>query len=172
MNKTLLIFLLLVAAGLVGYFVVFPQYQDFEAKKTASLLAKKELDDNKIYKDQLKNLLDELHKYDDKLAIIDSALPSEASFPAVADFIQTAAKENKMELSKIGTISSVESKEYSRMKENSLSVTVMGYYPDFKNFLTAVENSSRMLNVESISFSYSTTNLWFTFDLLIKFYSY
>ena len=60
----------------------------------------------------------------------------------------------------------------AKLKETQIKLQLVGSYPSLKSFLSDLEKSSRIIEVDSLSFATPEEIGPFTFDLVIKVYSY
>jgi len=162
-----------------GYYLWWPQYQHFQDLRSGLAEKKAQLEQAEEYLSELKTLSNKLAGYKDELAKVDSALPLEPSIPALFNFIQKTSSENGLILKKINLAESSLEKipEEERIQRISFSITVSGSYSAFKNFLSAIYKNARMIEVNSVDFSSSTTSEeggtgLFTFDLNLKTHCY
>ena len=164
----------LILLGVGGYFFWWPEYQEF--KQQGILLEEKTrgLEEKNNYYSKLESISNELNNYKDELDKINSALPAEASLPILFDFIQRTSAENGLILSDISlsgkAISSSKSSGETGIENISLSVSLLGSYPAFKNFLTAIYKNSRLIKASSIGFSSPTEEDFFDFSVSLETY--
>lgn len=105
----------------------------------------------------LSSMLQQIQTHQDALAKIDSALPASPSLASITHFISQAAQKSNL------TIRSVQfSKEASQQTQSSSAsqvknigfiVNATGSYQGLKEFLSALETSARLFDVDAISFS-------------------
>jgi Tfp pilus assembly protein PilO len=155
---------------LIILFLVFPQYQNLSSLKERVADFETALKNQEDYFQRLKKTASDLERYKDSLLKIDSALPSNPSLPELFNFIQKLCSQSGLALSKIGSISTTPLPQ-GQLKETRTEITVSGSYSDFKNFLSALEKSARLIEVENISFA-SQEKDPLAFSLKIKIYSY
>jgi len=121
----------------------------------------------------IKEAKQEIEKHQEELIKIISALPSDAevSLLTLFRFLEITSGETGLILTEIGpfTISPVLEKE---IKKTQFNFQVVGSYSSLLAFLSRLEKSSRIIVVESISFSTPERGILFTFDIGIKVYSY
>jgi Tfp pilus assembly protein PilO len=153
MYRPIIIAIFLYAALALAIGLIFPKYKEFSLVQKKIEEVKTELQ----YRDNYFNLLGEisqkLNEYPEELSKIDSALPSEPFPLDVFNFIGTASPQNGLALRsvRLGEISS--SKVISKVREMKLSFTVTGSFPSFRNFLSVLESSARLIQIENISFN-------------------
>ena len=143
-----------------------PKYQAFKNLQLNIKAKEAELQSKQEYFSQIKEISKQLEEYTDSFNKISSALPETPSLPSLFNFLQLSASQTGLVLGEIilGGVS-----------EGEIRVTckLIGDYPSFKNFLLALENSARMIEVEEISFkSPEKPTESFTFVVQIKTYSY
>jgi Tfp pilus assembly protein PilO len=156
---------------ILGVFLIWPKYQELEALKLKIFQKQLEFQSQEEYLTDLKNASQELEKYQESLSKIDSALPEDASLPALFDFFQKASSQSGLVLGNFGSVT-ISPKEESTLKEIRLALSLSGSYSALKDFLSILENSARMVEVENISFSSPSEKEPFFFKLGIKVYSY
>ena len=149
------------------------QYQDLSIIKKELDVANTRLE----YKDQevahLEDLSKELDKYEDQLKVIDQALSWKPSVPSLFDFIQRTASENGVVLQNITSEGVIEGT--GNMREIQVDLSVIGLYPQFKSFLSALHKSNRLIEVENVSFAssfFSPEGGLLSFSLTIKTHFY
>lgn len=168
--------ILLVALGIA---VVFPKYQNLNLLQLKVKEKETELQSEKEYFSNLSEISEKLKKYEESLSKINSALAAEPDLPSLFNFLQTAASQNGLVLKKIApTLPSplkeelIEEGWSPKIQETGINLTVAGSYSSFKNFLSTLEKTARMIELESISFSASEEAGPIDFNLRIKVYSY
>ncbi len=157
-------------AILIVLFLVFPQYQNLSSLKQRVVDFEIALRNQENYFQKLKEINNELEKYRDSLLKIDSALPPRPSLPELFNFIQKLCSQTEMALLNIGSISTTPIPQ-TQLKETRIEITIKGSYSGFKNFLSGLEKSARLIEVENISFSTKEKEP-FDFNLKVKIYSY
>lgn len=150
-------------------FLVFPKYQTLNVLKKEILEKEEEFRSQEKYFETLQKTSEELKKYEDSLSKVDAALPKNPSLPELLNFIQKASSQSGLSLKGISPAAT--SPFGGKIKETRINFLLVGNYPDFKNFLSILEKSARLIDVENISFS-SPKEGPFNFAITIKFYSY
>jgi len=173
MNKLYITALSLVLAVILMVVLLWPKYQDLQ-ELTAFLEQKEtELQLKKDYFSQLRETSRKLEEYGENLSKINSALPEDPSLPSLFDYIQQTASQTGLLLEKIELRGIKPAKKNSKIREIHLNFILSGLYPDFKNFLSALEKSARLIQVQKIMFS-TPQDLEepFSFKVGIKTYAY
>ena len=165
--STTIIFLIdLVILGVL----VFPKYQKFQELQSKIKINETDLKNNEEYLTSLNEIYSKAEGMKSQLAKIDSALPSELFLPSFLDFLQKTVSENGLILTNVSLSETLSLKTTERIKETSLSLSVSGSYSAFKNFLSGLEKSARLIEIPNISFSSLKESP--VFDLTIKIHSY
>ncbi len=180
-KQIILIILVCLFALLVlgGYFVCWPKYQEFKVKKSEIETKDEDIRLKEEYLSNLETLSEKLLTYSEQLSKIDSAFPVNSSSAVIFNFFQKTSSQNGLILTEVDMSETQESlaQESSgeRIQKMSFSISVSGSYSAFKNFLSAVYRNSRLIEVNSISFSYSEQKkdlFGFNLNLETQFYAY
>lgn len=150
-------------------FLIFPKYQNLNSLKKEIFEKEDELSSQEKYFETLRETSEELKKYEDSLSKVDTALPKNPSLPELLNFIQKTSSQSGLSLK--GISPAVTSPLEGEIKETRINFLLVGSYSDFKNFLSILEKSARLIDIENFSFS-SPKEGQFNFNLAIKVYSY
>jgi len=173
MTKPIIIAICLILTLAFGLGLIWPQYKTLKATQLQIETKNTELQSKKAYFEDLAKISEELKKYPEELAKIDSALSTDISLPSIFNFFEKKASESGLVLKQVGSVSITPKKENSGLKEYRSTISLSGSYTALKNFLLNLEKSARIFETEKISFSSPTKKeTTFSFDLVIKFYSY
>ena len=151
-------------------FLIFPNYQNLTFLKKEISEKEIELSSQEKYFQDLQNISQELKKHETAISKIDSALPNSPSLPELLNFIQVKASQSGLALKGVSPATIIPAGEKG-LKEIRVNFILIGNYSDFKNFLSILEKSARLIEIENVSFS-SPEEGPFTFNLTIKVYSY
>jgi len=178
---------LLLTSFLIINFLVVPQYQNWQTVSQRVGELEKEAQTQKEYFQQIQEIAENLKRYSSNLAKIEMALPQKPSLPQLFYFIQKVSSQVGLSLQKIGKIETKEVPK-EKIKETSVEIILVGDYSALKNFLSEIEKSARLIEIENISFAFSpkeetkkeeekkkekeTENPIFNFDLKIKVHHY
>ena len=173
-NKNYITLPSLILAVILVAIYVWPKYQDLQAIRLISQQKEEELQNKKDYYEEIKKTLQELQAHQEALARINSALPDELSPPSLFDYSQKTAGGTGLSLKEIFLGEAVSSDKGPGIKEINFSIDLSGrYHPDFKRFLSNIENSARLFKIESVSFSSpGETEETFSFQIKLKAYGY
>ena len=163
-RNSLVIFLLLLGGIAVAiYFLWWPKYQEFGANVRVVENKGIEIENKKNYLSDIQAKINILSDYEEDMAKINSAIPIyDFSEISLFSYAQKTASENGLVLENLSfsspdqTVSGGDQLEGNiRWKLSSLSfnVSLLGSYSSLKNFLSAVYLNSRVIEVNSISFS-------------------
>lgn len=183
MSRLILIIIFLSLALSITLFLIWPQYQELRSLEAEIEGKRTEFQYLEEYFSKLEQLSQKLKEYEVQLAIIDSALPSDSSLTLLSlmDFLQEVSSQNGLIFQEFGASSMIssraagktvdfpQSETTSNIEEIHLGFEVSGSYSALKNFLNTLEESAKIIEVESISFEGEEP---FSFGLKIKTYSY
>jgi len=157
---------------ILGIVFLWPRYQDLKELQESISQKETEIQQHDQYFSRLSQIKEKIREYDEELAKINSALPEDSSLPSIFDFLQKASSQSGLILKEISSFNISSSKSYTNLKEIQFSFQVAGPYSSFKNFLSILENSARLIEIENISFSSPNEGELFNFYLGVKVYSY
>ena len=164
-----LIIAFIAATAAIGFFLVWPEYQQLMLLQPDIERAKTELQEGERYFAEIENLHKELDKYKVEISIIDTILPEKVYIPHLYDFFQKTCSRNGLIMD--GISHSVGSLEGLETKEINLNLAVIGDYEDFRSFLSSLESSVRFFGVKSLSFSSPGEGESFSFNLTVNTFS-
>ncbi|PIS34822.1 MAG: hypothetical protein COT37_00610 [Parcubacteria group bacterium CG08_land_8_20_14_0_20_43_9] len=143
----------LIISLLLGVFLVWPKYRDFSEVRNQLSQKRLQLENQNKYIQSLKVADKEMAERAELVAKVNSALPIGPDAPSLLGFLQDASVSSGISLNGISweDVSSRDDKE--RIKKHFFSAELSGSYFAFKNFLFAVETSSRLINVRQMNFT-------------------
>ena len=165
---------ILIAASLsllLIFTLVFPKYRALNYLKKEILGKEAELHSQEEHLQHLLGVSKEIQEREESISKIDSAIPKEASLPELLNFFQKTASQSGLILEEVSPVV-VRSGEEEIIKTTIVNIVLKGYYFDFKNFLSIVEKSARLIEVDNIYFSSDKLEELFTFELSTRVYSY
>ena len=178
-SRPLAILLGLFLALLLAIGFSLPKYQNLKLLQSKVKEKETELQTERKYFSEVGEAKEKLKNFEQEISKINSALPPEPGLPSLGNFLQIAASQNGLVLKKIMPSPAISLKEEfikkgfsPEIKETGVNLTVSGDYPSFKNFLSNLEKTARMIEIESISFSSPEEETAIDFNLRIKIYSY
>ena len=175
MPRIITIFVCLLITFILIITLVLPKKEalDSSQKRVEEKMA--EIQGKEEYFANLRLLSAKLKNYQTQLLKIDSALPEDPGLPTLFDFLQKSASQSGLVLTSVklsALPTPVVLEEKPEFQETKIDLTLSGSYPAFKNFLSVLEKSARVIALESLTFSTKPKEEAFKFDLKIKAYSY
>lgn len=148
----IVIFFLVILTG--GSLLIWPKHQESNVLQKAIKVKKEEIRQTEDYFKRLieiKNFLET--DYKDALLKVEASLPSSTPdpMPSLLKFLQESAGQSGLILKSIGP--SVEDSGHQDIKALKISLDLGGSYISFKNYMSTLENSSRLIETENFSFS-------------------
>jgi len=179
-NIMIIIAICSIGGIIFGGNILLPKYQDFQDLNKEIKGKERVLQYKEEYYRNLQAVETDIRKYEPELAKIDIALPDDPSIPSLFDFLQRSCSQSGLVINSMGSFSIAASSRYTGLQDVSLSLGVSGPYESLKNLLNVLEKTSRLMDVESISFSpladeqgsKSQSKDLFGYQLAIKVYSY
>ena len=170
MNRLLITFLCFAVVIGVGMFLVMPEYQEYRGLAVNINDQKADLQYYRDYSAELRKIEAKLESYQETISKIEDFLPTEFSIPLFYANIQNMSSQSGMILTNIQEDGIQEKEE---IKERFYNLTVVGDFSSFKNFLSDLEKSAKLIEVEHFSLSADMVEEeGGGFSLKIKTYSY
>jgi Tfp pilus assembly protein PilO len=119
------------------------------------------------YFQKVREVYEKLKNYQEEISKIDSALPKDPSIPSLFDFLQRTSSQSGLLLENLA-LSGM--KEEGKIKKWTINLSLKGDYTSFKNFISTIEKSARLIKVEKILISSEGELL--SFSLAISVFSY
>ena len=164
MSKTTYSILMLILAGLIGLFLSWPKYEDYKEKKKEVFFKQKELELQKNYQQKLLSDFEKLKRYSTQIEKV------KLTFKPISllSFLQYLKELSQKE--------GVGLKGYNfsfqkGKKEIFYDLTISTpYFDRFLSFLSALENSLQVIDIEKVSFSVSKQGEFQDFHIRLKLY--
>jgi Tfp pilus assembly protein PilO len=157
----------ILASILIFFLFISPKRSSLSHLNSEISQKEVELQSSEEYFKKIRETFEELKNYQDEISKIDSALPDDPSLPSLFDFLQKTASQSGLLLENVGSVSV---KEEERPKKWTTSLKLKGDYPSFKNFISTIEKSARLIKVEKVSISTEKESI--SFNLTISVFSY
>jgi len=152
MPKILITFILVLIVAGIGLGFIWPKYQELMGLYAQISARRTELEGVKEYYTDLEKSAAELKNYESALAKIDTALPYDPSIASLLFYINRTLSENGMVLKSVNAFQTTEPAEGENIRTTTISFSVMGEYESLKNFISVMEKSSRIIEVDTINF--------------------
>jgi Tfp pilus assembly protein PilO len=167
----IVIIISLVITFVLGILFLWPKFQEMEQLNQKINSKQEELQYNEQYFNELESIKEKLGENETEVSKIDSALPDEKSLPSLFDLIQRISSQTGLIFKTLSPFAASYSEDIPEIQEIRFSIVLSGSYSSFKSFLSSLETSARMIEVENISFA-SEGEEPFNFNLKLKVYSY
>ncbi len=160
---------MLVITLVLGFFLVWPKFQDFRQLQAELEQKEVELNSKTDYYSEIRKIQGRLEEYQDSLSRIENAVSKSYSLSVIFNYLQVLSGQTGLVLEDL-TFGGVSGQG---LKEISFNLKVSGSYSSFKSFLSALENSARLFNVKGIRLSFPEKGeKSFSFDITVATYSY
>ncbi len=173
-NYPLYIIVALAASLAVTFLLVLPKNDSLTALNKQILEKQVELTSEENYVAKLKETYAAVTAKKDALDKVDSALPTKHSLPELLNFFQKAAAQSGLLLEEVIPAASDKA---DNIREFNTSLILKGSYSSFKEFISLLETSARLIDANSIKFSRAqkiggTGENIFEFELNTRVHSY
>jgi len=170
-NYSFYIIIALSLSLLLIFGLVLPRYRDWDSLNQEIFKREIELRSQENYFQEIQRISGKLKENQDSLSKIESALPEDSFLPQVLNFFQKAASQSGTSLKHIVPVF-VALERGQNIRTTKVNLVLGGDYYSFKDFLSLVEKSARLIEVENIYFSYPKEGGPFIFNISTKTYSY
>lgn len=162
---------MLLTSLVIGGTLVYPNYQDLTELKVDINLKQSELVNKTRRVSELARLKEQLDRHTIELERIDAAIPQDAEIPTLFNFIQNISATSGLVLRFISAAETEGRFENSDLVVVSISISVTGSYDALKEYISQIEKSPRILEIQSVAFS-SLLSEDEQFDFTISFNAY
>ena len=144
-------FILFFSALAIGFLVLWPLYGDI----AAAILLREQNQDNltqrKKLTENLERLISQYNERERDIASLNKAIPNGQNIPELLVNLEAIASENGLIFENVNF--KPKDLKAPGIKTLTMDINVKGSYPDFLNYLKALEKSLRIFDVTSVSFS-------------------
>jgi Tfp pilus assembly protein PilO len=152
-QKTIISIVCFIAIVGLVIFLVYPKYQDLVVSRKQLDQKNQELGLQQDYFSKINAAMEKLNSYQDRLEKINSALPEQAFLPELYNYFQKITSENGLILGSLDIGKAENSSTIVGAQDIAVSISAAGSYSSFKNFLSAIYKSARLIELETISFA-------------------
>lgn len=180
-KRPIIIILITVATLLLIFLLVSPKYKEFKDSQIKLSALETEYNSKYAYFAEITDIYNKLQLRKESLAKVDDALPATPKFSNLVYFTQKKASENGLVIKDLVFTKVSSPASGSKVREIVFSVNLLGSYDSLKSFIRALEKSSNLIEITSISFGSqssiaaspsSTTSSVYQFSLDLKTHSY
>lgn len=157
--------------ALGSFFLIWPKYQEFGMLEQEILEKKSELESQDEYFKDLELLSVELEKRQEFLLKIDAAITEKRSLPELLNFLQKTASQSRTVIRALAP-SFIGLDLEKGVNVTRLNIQLDGSYVGLKEFISNIEKSARLIEVNNITFSYPEDEELFSFNINMTIYSY
>ena len=178
MNRNIIILACVCITIAVAVGLVWPKYQEYQFNLQEVKRIDSEISNIQTRTQNINDVMAQIESQRENFSKAEAAVPSDPSIPSMFIFLQQAADSSGIILKDIQMSGSAEgsSKSETAKKqeatENFLSLSLSGSYASFKNFLSVLENSARLIDDTRVSFNSSKDSQIFSFGVTLKVHSY
>jgi Tfp pilus assembly protein PilO len=159
--------LFLLTSIFLFFFFTYPKQKSLSSLNKKLSETKYEFETLDKYFDEINKNSKKLKDYNEEILKIDSALPDDPSFPTIFNFFQKYSSQTGLLLEGISSPTFVEQENLKRWTTN---LKLSGSYSSLKNFISILETSSRIIEIDKISLSAGKESL--SINLTLSFFSY
>ncbi|MBU3918579.1 type 4a pilus biogenesis protein PilO [Patescibacteria group bacterium] len=144
----------LVISIIIGAIFLYPKYQKFSQLQNQITEKEEELASQQNYLKILGQINEKVKERQDLIDKVTSAIPDEPDIPSFLNFLKQEAVNTGVGLEQVSWSKQVYPKDEKKQTNDYLvNLDVSGSYFAFRNFLFALENNARLIEVLSADFS-------------------
>lgn len=156
MTKLLLTIVFIVGSLVGGFYVVYPNYTEYQIKIKEGEILYEELENMMVYVTELKEIEKKIAENEGDLAKIRSAFPEDHDAPSFFLYLKEKVEEHNLESgSGLGGFSvkdyATNNTQHGRIKEILFSLEISGNYENVKGFFKDIEKLIRIISINDIS---------------------
>lgn len=179
--STIMIIIAVCSIGgiIFGGYLLVPKFQEFQAQNDLLESKRNELKYREEYFLKLQAVETQIKEYKPEIEKISVALPNDPSLPSLFDYLQRTCSQSGLVVNDMGNFTVSNSSKHAGLKEISIKIGVSGPYESLKAFISVLEKSSRLIDVEGVSFGVLDSQEQggrsldiFPFSISLKVYSY
>lgn len=148
--------------GAVG--VVAPAIKDVLDMNKSIELHENKIKVNERYIDKIEGLINKREEYASEIEKVKNILPDNPEISALFSFLEDTARSKKMRIENLGNFKSIKKEEEDFFKEVNFNFILEGSYEMFKEFITEVEKSERLVEINKIEIEEAGVSNIFTIN--------
>jgi len=154
-----------ISISLLMYFLfISPKFQSLSILNSELSQKKIEFESLGDYFREVMEISERLKNYQDSISKIDFALPEDPKIFSLFNFLQKISSQSGLLVEEIDSISS---EQQGDLKKWTSTFQFKGDYPSFKNFISSLEKSSRLIKVEKITMKSGEKGLSFSITISV-----
>ncbi|MDD3608018.1 MAG: type 4a pilus biogenesis protein PilO [Candidatus Moranbacteria bacterium] len=151
-DKPIIIILTIFIILLLIFFLVAPEYRKFKDLQSDLGIKKAEYNAEYEYYSQITQNYYNIQSNSEKIEKIDIALPSDPALANLFYYVQDQSLKNGLILKSMFLTKAPSVSEEENIKDIGFSLSLLGNYKALESFLSSLEKSSRMFEINGISF--------------------
>jgi Tfp pilus assembly protein PilO len=157
-DKPIAIFIILIVIVILTTFLIIPKEKELKNLQKTTAEKQAELEAKSEYFFKVENLWEDLNRREEQLKKIDTIIPDKIDLSSLVYFLERSASQSGVVLESISlkNFSFLQGETKMKIRTSYFNIRIVGTYPAFKNFLSILENSARLIEVENISFGKKT----------------
>ncbi len=160
MNKPAVIIIFLILIVIMLFLFAIPKYQEYRGLQSTMMAKQAQYSGESIYFARVSDILSGLQSRQEALGKIQNALPDGFTLGPLMDFLQKKGSENAISITSVVfaqasplALPETPAITAGQAQDVLFTVNAAGSYQGLKNFLFAMDNSARLFEMDSVSFS-------------------
>lgn len=152
-NKPISAIIILLVILILYFLFIMPEYRKISDLQNNLAQKQIEYDGKSVYYSKIAELIKNIESKPDSLEKINSALSSDYYLSSLVYFFQKKGAENGLKVNSIALSQISAPATDNNIKDITFSIRLSGTYESLKKFLSSLDKSARLFEVNSISFS-------------------
>jgi len=149
--RSILAIIFLIGAILILLLVTWPEYRDLRTSMVEIEIRREERENLINHHQALDEISEKLLKnYKEKMTKLEDGIPDDHYAPSLFVELREISHRSGVRIGSLGDFSFREDEERG-ISEVEISLSVEGGYSNFKNFVSRLERSARIMNIKDIS---------------------
>lgn len=141
----------LIGAFAILFFATWPGYQDLRDYIAKSEVREKDLERMIDYNQGLDEMIKKLdNNYQDKIKKIEDGVPNDHYVPSLFSEIEDISLDTGVKVENLSDFSEREYEPKAKIEKVEIELQVVGSYRNFKEFMTRLKNSARIISVKEV----------------------
>lgn len=150
--KPIITIICLVGSIALMFFGIWPEYTELRESMELADVKEADLENFREYHQTIEAMMTNLETdYADDLQKMQDGVPDDHYVPSFFAELRRASYRTGVQIESIGDFDEVEFMELPEIEAVEISFAVEGAYPNFKNFISELESSARIISVQNIN---------------------
>ncbi len=155
------------------FFGIWPEYSELREHMELADVKEQDLENFREYHQTIEAMMTNLETdYADELQKMKDGVPDDHYVPSFFAELRRTSYRTGLRIESIGDFTETEFTELPEVEAIEISFSAEGAYPNFKNFISELENSARIISVQNVSMDNAGEGQPLNYSITLLTYSY